>query len=328
MSRFRDWGTAAIVQPSRFWLVLLSGLVFGSCAGVEKPATIAPTLEVPAAPAPAAPSLAASDAVPPGASSTATPDLAQWSPTGPRPSRPQLIRRASLQLRVDQVEASLKKVAQLIQAQQGTLLGLQDQTPTEAARRHRISLQLQVPQERLEITLEALTQLGTIQGRSLTAEDVSEQLVDYQARLRNLRQAEAVVLKILERTGSIKEVLEVSRELSHLRAAIEQIDAQLSSLQHRVAYSEIALTLEAAIATPPPHPPFGQQIQETWTQATGSVVNFTTGLAQLSLWLFAYSPYLLVLGIVLTLGYRQICKKFLPLALPAATPPPANPDIG
>lgn len=67
--------------------------------------------------------------------------------------------------------------------------------------------------------------MGTVENQMITAEDVSDQLVDVQARLRNLRKSEEMVLKIMERSGSVGDVLKAANELSTIRESIERIDA-------------------------------------------------------------------------------------------------------
>lgn len=222
-----------------------------------------------------------------------------------RKSRPQLIKRAELTLIVKSIDKSMNSVGKIVQKQQGDVLGFQDNQPIDNSKRQTASMQLRVPSQKLEVTLDELAKLGTLQSRSLTAEDVSDQLVDFQARLKNLRKSEEAVLKILERSGSVSEVLKVSQELSNIRESIERISAQLNNLQNQVAYSTITLNLEAPVsAAPPPQEPVGLQVQETWGKATHSVNQFTMGLLGLSIWLFAYSPYFLLIAAAIY-GYRK-----------------------
>jgi ACT domain-containing protein len=226
-----------------------------------------------------------------------------------RKSRPQLIKRAELTLVVKSIDKSMNWVGKIVQKQQGDVLGFQDNQPIDNSKRQTASMQLRVPSQKLEVTLDELAKLGTVQSRSLTAEDVSDQLVDFQARLKNLRKSEEAVLKILERSGSVSEVLKVSQELSNIRESIERISAQLNNLQNQVAYSTITLNLEAPVsAAPPPQEPVGLQVQETWGKATHSVNQFTMGLLGLSIWLFAYSPYFLLIAAAVY-GYRKLQQQ-------------------
>ena len=221
--------------------------------------------------------------------------------------QPQLIKRAQLSLVVDSIDDSLKNASQLIRAQQGDILDLQD-NQIEAIQRTAY-LRIRVPQANLDPLLAALGELGTVQQQGLSAEDVSTQIVDAQARLRNLRKSEESLLKIMERSGEISHVLEVSRELGRVREQIEQIDARVQTLQTQVRYSTVDLTLAAAVAAQPIGRPLGETIGTTWRDATQSVGDLTVGLMQLGLWLLAYSPYMLIVAIAAVLGYRTIRRR-------------------
>ena len=133
--------------------------------------------------------------------------------------------------------------------------------------------------------------------------------MDFQARLRNLRKTESTLLQIMNRSGSVGDVLKVAQELSNIRQSIEQIDAQLQSLTNRVAYSTITLQLESAVSTTTPQQPLGLQVQDTWNNATHSVGELTTDFIRLAIWLVAYSPYLLLLGGATWFGYTRHKKQ-------------------
>ncbi|MEO1350241.1 MAG: DUF4349 domain-containing protein [Cyanobacteria bacterium J06635_15] len=215
-----------------------------------------------------------------------------------------LVKQANLSLTVESVDESLESIAEILVAQRGDLLELHDEQRFTARGAAYVTLRLRVPKDNLETTLTALKALGTLERQSITAEEVSEQLVDLEARLRNLRKSEESLLKIMERSGSIPEVLEVSRELSTVRASIEQIDAQLKALQNRVAYSTIQLQLTPVNAPQSPQAPLPETLGNTWQNAAESVSQLTVGLLKIGLWLLAYSPYFAFVAIALGLGYR------------------------
>ncbi|MBE9068810.1 DUF4349 domain-containing protein [Leptolyngbya cf. ectocarpi LEGE 11479] len=221
--------------------------------------------------------------------------------------QPQLIKQAQLSLVVESIDDSLKSASQVIRTHQGDILDLQD-NQIEAIERTAY-IRIRVPQANLDALLEALGALGTVQQQGLSAEDVSAQIVDAQARLRNLRKSEESLLKIMERSGEISHVLEVSRELSRVREQIEQIDARVQNLKTQVRYSTVELTLAAAVASQPVGRPLGETIGATWREATQSVGDLTVGLMQIGLWLLAYSPYLLVVAVASIVGYRTIRRR-------------------
>jgi len=255
-----------------------------------------------------------------GSKTAAVPKKAAETPV----TRPQLIKKAELSLVVKSIDATTKFVTNIVEKQQGDILGFQNQKPPDSSVRQTASVEIRVPQERLETTLEALAKLGTVENRALTAQDVTEQLVDSEARLRNLRKSEEMVLKIMERSGSVGDVLKASQELSNIRESIERIDAQLKSLRNQVAYSTISLTLQAAVsAQQTPEPSLGLRVQETWGKATHSVGELTLGLFGLGIWLLAYSPYFLLIAAAVY-GFNRFKKQQSVKKIQEPKPPAAN----
>ena len=226
------------------------------------------------------------------------------------PNRPQLIRRASIDLVVDSVDDALAAISELVGQFDGDLLSLNESTPNFEGDRHAASLQLRVPQARLDEALAQLGQLGTLQSQSISAEDVSTQIVDYDARLRNLRQGEAAVLALFERSGRLSDVLEVTRELGTIRQQIEQTEARLTYLQNQVAYSQISINLETELAAVPRERSLATQLQEAWQQSTHSLGVLTVSLLEGGIWLVVYSPYWIAIGSGAAVSFVFLRRKW------------------
>ena len=277
--------TDATRKPTLLLTVLMGGVIFTSCAS-------APNLPEAALKNETTVSQSAASL----AGDTATSKTAETAQV-PR-SRPQLIKKAAMSLIVDSVDKSVNAVSEIINKQQGDLISLQEQQPTKTNARHTASIQLRVPQNLLQPTLDELAKLGTVQSRNISAEDVGDRLVDIQARLTNLRKTEVNLQKIMDRAGSVRDVLSVAQELSQVRQSIEQIDAQLKNLTNQVAYSTITLKLEAAVSSNGTQRALTSQLQESWNKSTNSFGDFTVGLLKLGIWLMVYSPYFLALAAV------------------------------
>jgi archaellum component FlaC len=290
--------TPSLLKPNLFLTTLLGSVILASCG--------APPSEMAQMPQSSAPVPAAKEA---SVTKASAPDKPTQGANQAPQSRPQLVKTAEIALVVNSLDDTLREVSQIIQQQQGDLLKLEDDKSPNGNRRQTASLQIRVPQDKLETTLDSLAKLGTVERRNLSAEDVTNQLVDFQARLRNLRKTESTLLQIMNRSGSVGDVLKVAQELSNIRQSIEQIDAQLQSLTNRVAYSTITLQLEAAVSTTTPQQPLGLQVQDTWNNATHSVGELTTDFIRLAIWLVAYSPYLLLLGGATWFGYTRHKKQ-------------------
>lgn len=279
--------TQLLYKSPLFVSALLGGIIFTSCAS-------APLNYSGSSLPPTSGDRIANEAAPVAELASSVSQDAKAAPV-PR-SRPQLIKKAAMTVIVNSVDQSIDAVSQIITKQQGDLIGLKEQQPRNDNSRHTALIQLRVPQNQLEPTIEELAKLGTVENRNITAEDVGDRLVDFQARLTNLRKTEANLQKIMDRAGSVKDILSVAQQLSNVRESIEQIDGQLKNLQNQVAYSTITLNLEAAVSSSSPQRALGSQIQETWNNSTSSVGAFTVALLKLGIWLIAYTPYLLILA--------------------------------
>lgn len=265
-------------RPSRkltiFVTALLGGLILSSCASSHAPSSQAPS----------------------GHKALDQGELVPYKPQ-------QLIKNATLTMIVNSVDQSVSTVMQIMDRQQGDLIGLDEEQPTRDDARQTATIQLRVPQNLLQSTLDQLAKLGTVENWNITVEDVGDRLVDFSARLTNLKKTEASLQKIMDRAGSVSDVLNVSQKLSEVRESIEEINAQLQNLKNQVAYSTITLNLEAAMSSSP-QPSIGSQIQETWQDSTHSFSRFTIGLLKFSIWLMVYSPYLLIVAVAVC-GFRR-----------------------
>ncbi|HEY9817343.1 MAG TPA: DUF4349 domain-containing protein [Candidatus Obscuribacterales bacterium] len=301
-------------------LILASGTLMVSCAAApsnesqmaESAAPVSGDMVAPSSP----------EAIAPGAENQAgAPSLAAAT-TVPR-SQPQLIKQAELTIQVESIDDSLAAVNAIARQYQGDLLSLNTTRPRDEQQPRSASLELRVPQAQLDGAIASLSELGDIQQQSLSAQDVSAQLVDYDARLRNLRKSEELVLDIMERSGDMNDVLTVARELDTIRASIEQIDAQLSALRNQVSYSTIRLTLQTEGAIASGDPSAGTQISRTWQQAKVAVGKLTVDLVQLIIWLLVFSPYWLS-GVGMVFAVKYLLSKSLrhdrpaPVAVPPA----------
>ena len=80
------------------------------------------------------------------------------------------------------------------------------------------------------------------------ATEVGGQIVDLEARLRNLRASEQVLVGIAQGTGKVTDLLEVQTRISDVRGQIEQLDGQRAALEDQVAYGTLVTTYGLEVA--------------------------------------------------------------------------------
>ena len=211
--------------------------------------------------------------------------------------RHRLAKSAKLELLVRDVEASLKAARSAVRAAGGDVTALADASPRDSGAVHSAQLDVEVPADRLDGTLDTLAALGAVQNRRIDAEDVDAAIVDEEARLRNLRRAETDLRKLMDKGGKVDEILTVQQNLSEVRGQIEQLDAQHQHDVHRVATSTISVELtedrpNAAPAKPGP----SARIDGAWHAGLSALADSVVAIVSSVAWCLAYSPVPLVLG--------------------------------
>jgi archaellum component FlaC len=215
-------------------------------------------------------------------------------PATTTPQKPQLVKTAELSLRLESIDKAMVQLRQLVRSKQGDIYNFQDDRLPENGRYHQATLMLKVPSTALDNTLAEIAKLGRVESQGIKSDDVSQQLVDTDARLKNLRLQEDLTRKIMDRSGSVKDILAVSKELAAIRDQIERLDATVKNLRQQVAYSTINLRIEESQSTIPTSDAFGTQVQETWKNSTHAAGSLATNLALGLLWLIPFAPFIAI----------------------------------
>jgi hypothetical protein len=137
-----------------------------------------------------------------------------------------------------------------------------------------------IPVDRYESFLEELSTLGVTENFNQTAQDVTEEFVDLEARIANKRQLEKRILQLLEESeGKVEEILEVERELARVRSEVEQMDGRLRYLTNRTDLTTITIrAVELKDYVPPKAPTFTSRIVRAWSGSIEALAQFGQNL--------------------------------------------------
>jgi len=116
-------------------------------------------------------------------------------------------------------------------------------TRLDEERSGRGSLVLRVPAENFESALAALDDIGDVLGRSVSGQDVGEEFVDLEARLRNFEAQEAVLLRLMDRAETVSDTIKVQRELTGIQLEVERIRGRLRFLEDQTSLATVTVKL-------------------------------------------------------------------------------------
>jgi archaellum component FlaC len=316
MSDLRWFGWRSLVIGS----FLISGsMVLGSCGrSVDSVSgSIAPSAVIPA---PSSASYVADKAQPNTRSENKVADATVAGASAPATTtmsqKPQLVKTAELSLRLESIDKMMGQLRQIVQSKQGDIYDFQDDRSQESGGHRQATWVLKVPSTALEGSLTEIAKLGRVESQGIKSEDVTTKIVDTDARLKNLRQQEDLTRKIMDRSGSVRDILAVSKELSAIREQIEQLDATVKNLRQQVAYSTINLKVEETRSANPTSDAFGVQVEETWKNSTRAAGSLGTNLALGLLWLLPFAPFIAIGGGGVYYIVRRLRRRFTVVETP------------
>ncbi len=154
-----------------------------------------------------------------------------------------VVRKATIEIETADVASAFAKAVHSVSAAQGEYV--QDSSLSGEGRHARASLTLRVAADRLGEALTELRGLGAVASERSSGEDVTAQMVDLEARLRNEQRVEKELLELLEKRGDapLKEVLELRQALSGVRESIEQMSGQREHLSRLVSLATVLVII-------------------------------------------------------------------------------------
>jgi hypothetical protein len=197
---------------------------------------------------------------------------------------PKVIKNASV--RVEVRRGGFSDALREATAVAGKYGGFVVQSSVEGEKARRGSLVIRVPAERFELALGDIHDLGTLKRETVSGEDVGQEFIDLEARLRNLRAHEGVMLRLYDRAQTIPESIRVQKEVTGVQLRIEEIEGRLRYLRDQAAFGTISIALVEVGVVPDAT---RGVIERAWDRA----VDVVLGLA---------SAAIVSMGVILPLG--------------------------
>lgn len=145
---------------------------------------------------------------------------------------------ASQTVEVKEIASAMKQIDSVIQKSGGYV---QSQSVREDEQAY---LVLRVPAPQLRPVLDAMAALGKEESRSVASQDVTEQYIDTEARLKNAIALRDRLKALLGQAKGVKDILEIEKELTRVQSDIDSMEGRLKKLKGQVDLAQIDLTLK------------------------------------------------------------------------------------
>ena len=172
--------------------------------------------------------------------------LAVSAPSTPADYGRKVIYRASIFVQAADVAAATREAVAIVQGLGGIVFGQQIRTQPEP----RSDVTFKVLPEDFSVALERLAGIGELVDQQISADDVTERIVDFQSRIITAEASVSRLRKFLEEATDLENVALLERELLNRETDLETLRGQLRTLQDQVNLATITLTI-AQLPDPP-----------------------------------------------------------------------------
>lgn len=146
--------------------------------------------------------------------------------------------KAYLTIEVDNVGESMAKTVALAERFKGYVEQKSDSGEESA------SVRLRIPAPSLKDAVGALELLGEITYRTVSGEDVTEQYIDVEARLKNKIELRDRLRQVLASAKEVKDIIAIETELNRVQSDIDSMEGKIKLLRGQVDYASVEVTLQ------------------------------------------------------------------------------------
>ncbi len=210
-----------------------------------------------------------------------------------------IIKTAQLNFETQEPSETHNRILQLTETYNGFV-----QTDNSGKGYNRIfrNLTVRIPSENFQAFIEGVSEgVAYFDQRSISRQDVTEEFVDLEARLKAKRELEKRYLQLLQQAKNVKEMLEIERELSNIREEIEARQGRLEYLQNQVSMSTVHIEFYKLTAETGITQSYGQKMKNALQGGWDGISVFFLGL------LYIWPVFLIAILIVVIL--RIIIKN-------------------
>lgn len=170
---------------------------------------------------------------------------------------------------------------------------------------------------------------NTLLSLKESVQDVTNDYIDSQSTLTNLRAEQQRLLAFMEQAQNVNDALNIEQQLTQVEGQINNIEARLNTLKGQTTFYTITVVLQPVGSVPPPAKPSPWSVIPIWQGAWSAVVNIWQVLVAVLVWLLAFSVYIVPVGIVAWLVRKRAWRwTRMPRVAPAASVPTPQPKEG
>jgi hypothetical protein len=220
-----------------------------------------------------------------------------------------IIRNANLELEMASPEEAQQKITAIANNKKGFVItSTKSNANSKVNGQNQVSMTIRVPADKFQESLEEIRKTADrIIVETVTGQDVTEEFVDIQARLKTKKALEERYLEIMKQAKSVADALEVERQLGEIRTQIEQIEGRKRFLENQASLSTINVELRTPVAISGSSTGFFYELKQAISDGFEAALTFILVLVRV---LIALLPFLILIVLPILLFLRFFWRKY------------------
>lgn len=205
---------------------------------------------------------------------------ASSSQTNPVASDRKIVRNAELSLESEQPEEAQKRIAAIAESKGGFVVeSQQNSSDVKVDSRDIVQMTIRVPADRFTETVSEIRATAKrVIVETVKGQDVTEEFIDIEARLKAKKALELQFMEIMKRATSVDDALSVQSQLANVRGEIEKIEGRKRFLENQASFSTIKIRLQTPAVFAASSAGFSDRLAESFENGFDVAISFTLTL--------------------------------------------------
>ncbi len=219
-----------------------------------------------------------------------------------------IIRNAELELEANSSEESQQRITAIAESKGGFVVeSKQSISDVRATTRDVVAMTVRVPAAKFNESLDEIRKTANrVIVETIKSDDVTEEFIDIEARIKAQKALEAQFIEIMKRSNSVADALNVQRELAQVRGEIEKVEGRKRFLENQASLSTIKIRLQTPTALSASSSGFFYQLKESLSSGFDFALKF---ILILITFIIAILPFILFIALPIFLLIRYFWRK-------------------
>ncbi|HEV8368643.1 MAG TPA: DUF4349 domain-containing protein [Pyrinomonadaceae bacterium] len=225
-----------------------------------------------------------------------------------------IIRNADLTIEVNSTTEAQQNVTAIAEAHGGFVVtseAKQRENADPAKRTVDVKLVVRVPSNQFSTALDQIEKLATnLPQRNVSGQDVTEEFIDLEARIRTQKALELQFLEIMKQAKKVEDALEVQRQIADVRTEIEKLEGRKRFLESKSSLSTITVNIQTPVPIVVSASGFGYTVREAASESLELASAIVLFFVRFVIVMIPVFVFLILPAGLLGLYFRRRARRF------------------